>query len=541
MVKLKKRASGLLLHITSLPSGYGIGDLGHQAYDFIDFLKKSGQSYWQILPLNPTSRKKKYSPYASFSAFGANTLLISPSRLYEDGFLNKKDFEDCRFMEMSEGLYPVKNTLIKKLQVPKSNGMQKGSRTGYHYLFVDYKKAACYKKFLLDRAFENFIKHPKKILPAFNAFIQENDNTWLDRHACFYVFNDYFTQKNCAANWRKWPAPIRNRNEYETGHLSASLCDEIKKEKFFQFLFYRQWYDLKKYANERAVKIIGDLPIYVDYNSSDVWSYPEIFKLDRSGKPSFLAGVPPDYFSRTGQLWKNPVYDWDKLKSMDFSWWIKRIEHNFRLFDLVRIDHFRGFIAYWEVPSGSKTAENGWWTDAYPYEFFRTLKYRFGSLPVIAENLGFITEDVEEVMKEFDFPGTKVLQFAFGKEYPYERNLPDHYTENTVVYTGTHDNNTVRGWLEREASPHEKLNLENYVSKKINPSNISEVFVKLAMSSRANLSIIPIQDILGLGNRARMNHPSTTSGNWQWQACTEMFSDENAERLLKFTSEYGRG
>ena len=517
-----KRASGILLHITSLPSIFGTGDLGPQAYFFIDFLKSAGQSCWQILPLNPVSSQKKYSPYASYSAFGANTLLISPEKLYTDGFLNKKDFEDAGLPGALEGC---------------ANSLHGSSK---QYCFTDYKKASLLKTFLLGRAYSNFCRHTGKYKNGFEEFIQSNDSMWLKNHAMFSAFYNYFSQKIKVASWARWPVAIRNNIKKETGLLAKKLEDEIRKEKFFQYLFYSQWESLKNYANSKSVKIIGDLPIYIDFNSADAWSRPEIFKLDNRGLPAFLAGVPPDYFSSTGQLWKNPVYDWEELKKQGFAWWIKRMEHNFRLFDLVRIDHFRGFIAYWEVPSSCRTAENGKWVKAYPYEFFGTLKDKYKDLPVIAENLGVITEDVEEVMKYFGFPGIKVLQFAFGSGYPHGSNLPGNFSRENVVYTGTHDNNTVKGWYQKEALDIEKKNIENYVSGPVDADSVSDVFIKIAMSSDATLAVIPIQDFSGLGEKARMNRPATTSGNWLWQAHPEMFSESAAGKILAITTINGR-
>jgi len=404
------------------------------------------------------------------------------------------------------------------------------------YCYTDYKKASLLKSFLLGRAYINFCRRSINLENGFEEFIQLNDSIWLENHARFIAFYHYFSQKIKVGSWARWPAEIRNNIKKETGLLAKKLEDEIRKEKFFQYLFYSQWQSLKNHANSHSIKIIGDLPIYIDFNSADAWSRPEIFKLDSKGMPAFLAGVPPDYFSSTGQLWKNPVYNWEKLKKQGFSWWIKRMEHNFMLFDIVRIDHFRGFIAYWEVPSSCRTAENGKWVKAYPYEFFGTLKDKFKELPVIAENLGVITEDVEEVMKYFGFPGIKVLQFAFGSDYPHGSNLPGNFSQDNVIYTGTHDNNTVMGWYQKEASDFEKKNIENYVSGPVDAVAISEVFIKIAMSSDAKLAIIPMQDFLGLGEKARMNRPATTSGNWLWQAHRDMFSESAARKILDITT-----
>lgn len=522
MTVLNKRASGILLHITSLPSLFGTGDMGPEAYAFIDFLKKAGQSFWQILPLNPVSSQKKFSPYASYSAFGSNTLLISPIKLYADGFLNKKDFEDSG-----------QSKALKKFETGSFD------RQKNKYVYADYKKASALKDFLFERAYENFIKNPSGARNGFEDFVDKN-SSWLNNHSRFKAFYDYFRQKTGAGSWIKWTQQISSNVQKETECLANKLKTEISKERFLQYIFHSQWNQLKKYANDNLLKIIGDLPIYIDHNSADVWAFPEIFKLDKKGMPAFLAGVPPDYFSSTGQLWKNPVYNWDALKNSGFSWWIKRMEHNFAMLDIVRIDHFRGFIAYWEVPSSCRTAVNGKWVKAYPYEFFGTLKEKFGDIPVIAENLGVITEDVEDVMKYFDFPGIKVLQFAFGSDYPHSDSLPGNIGPENVLYTGTHDNNTSRGWFEDEASDDEKRNISDFISGPVSPDLISDVFIEIAMSSEAKLSIIPMQDFMGLDSRARMNHPGTTSQNWKWQTDGEMFSDSLAAKILKITVEYGR-
>jgi len=311
-------------------------------------------------------------------------------------------------------------------------------------------------------------------------------------------------------------------------------------EKFLQYLFFKQWFSLKNYCNSKNIQIIGDVPIYVSFDSVDVWANPGIFKLDKKKMPTFIAGVPPDYFSKTGQLWENPVYRWDVLKETRYSWWVKRIEHNLRLFDVIRLDHFRGFVAYWEVPANEKTAINGKWIEVPAEDFFSTLLKHFPNLAIIAEDLGFITPDVIEVIDHFRFPGMKLLIFAFGDDFPKSSYLPHNHTKNCVVYTGTHDNNTVKGWWRREASPEDRKRLFKYIGREVEEGNIQWEFIRLAMMSVADMVIIPMQDILGLGEEARMNLPATAEGNWEWRLIPEQLTPSLAKRLSEMTEIYGR-
>jgi len=503
---LNKRASGILMHITSLPSAYGIGDLGRPSLDFIDFLRNSCQSFWQVLPLNPTSLSRGNSPYASSSAFAGNTLLISPDLLYEEGLLIKNNIEELKTLKKT----------------------------------VDYNYVTVSKEKIFNSAFNTFRSKKSELLQQYEDFCQQNGNKWLDDFADFTVFRDYFHKKFNIFSWNQWPDGIKNRDLHELKVLKAELAEAIQKEKFLQFIFFKQWQNIKSHASRNGIRIIGDLPIYVDYESADVWSNPSIFKLGEDGQPEFVSGVPPDYFSSDGQLWNNPVFDWEELKSCDFYWWNRRIEHNLRLFDAIRIDHFRGLVAYWEIPKGSKTAKNGKWIKGKPEEFFKNLYRKFKDLPLIAENLGVITSDVTEIMKKFGFPGVNVLQFAFGKDYPYSEHLPRNIDRNCLAYTGTHDNNTVRGWFEEDISNIERENLSEYLGKEVKANIVSMDLIKLAMASRAAIAIIPMQDILELGSRARMNHPSIPEGNWIWRAVRDMFSKTLEERLCSIAGAYGR-
>jgi 4-alpha-glucanotransferase len=497
---MKRRGSGILLHITSLPSPYGIGDLGPWAYKFVDFLSETKQSFWQILPLNPISGAFGNSPYSSPSAFAGNPLLISPDLLVEDGFLSKSDIE-------GDSSFPNER--------------------------VDYTAVTEYKYKLLGTAYENYKKRGKDY--EFERFSSEN-SYWLDDYALFISIKEYFNR----IVWSDWPEDIRNRNEGAIKEWKEKLKDRVLMGKFFQYIFFKQWFSLKTYCKGKSIRIIGDVPIYVNYDSSDVWTNPQIFKLDNNKRPTSVAGVPPDYFSKTGQLWGNPVYRWDVLRESGYLWWIKRIEHNLKLFDIIRLDHFRGFVAYWEVPAVEKTAINGRWIEVPVEDFFKTLFKRFPFLPVIAEDLGLITPDVREIINRFEFPGMTVLLFAFGDDFPNGAYLPHNYTKNCVVYTGTHDNNTVKGWFTREARPEDRKRIFEYIGREVKEENIHWEFIRLAMMSVANMAIIPIQDILGLGEEAKMNLPSTPQGNWEWRLIPNQITHSAIEKFREMTEIYGR-
>jgi len=488
-----KRGSGILLHITSLPSKCAIGDLGPAAYEFADFLERTNQKYWQVLPLNPTNMINCNSPYSSVSAFAVNTLLISPQILVDEGLLDKDDLNSLLNLSSKrvdyESVYEIKDKLFRKAYVKfKSLGDQ----------------------------------------PAYNKFCQEHDS-WLNDYARFIVFKEKFDKKS----WSEWPKEIRDRNAAALSELEAECKDDLDREKFFQYLFYRQWFELKKYCNQKGIALIGDIPIYVTYDSVDVWTNSDIFKLDSEKSPEFLAGVPPDYFSETGQLWGNPVYDWEVLKRSDYEWWVKRIEHNLHLFDIARIDHFRGFIDFWQVPRGEDTAINGSWEKAPAIDFFDTLLKRFTDLPIIAEDLGIITDDVKNTIKHFNFPGMKILLFAFYEDLKKHPYLPHNYIKNCVAYTGTHDNNTVRGWFENELTAKDKKKLSEYlkIDTDINVQSLHWDLIELLMNSVADMVILPMQDILGLGQSERMNLPGTAQGNWGWRLAAQQI-DENSEKKL---------
>jgi 4-alpha-glucanotransferase len=499
---MDKRGSGILLHISSLPSPYGIGDLGPQAYRFTDLLALTKQRYWQILPLNPTNPLYGNSPYSSISAFAGNTLLISPDLLFEEGLLSKEDLEP---------ISPLPETRC------------------------DFPTVIPYKERLLEQAYLHFIRDGRG-RESLEAFSLEN-KSWLEDYSLFVIMKRRLDGKA----WNQWPKEWRDRNLESLKAMKKECHDQLEKEKFCQYLFFKQWHSLKAYCQEKGVRLFGDLPIYVSFDSADVWANPGLFKLDKEKRPTFVSGVPPDYFSETGQLWGNPVYRWNVLRKNGFRWWIERMAHHLKLFDALRIDHFRGLVAYWEIPANEKTAINGKWVKVPVNDFLNTLKRHFPFLPIVAEDLGVITPDVREVMNRFALPGMKVLVFAFGEDHPMHPYLPHTYEKNFLVYTGTHDNNTVCGWFEREASPDDKRRLFRYLGREVSAEDAPWALIRLAMMSVANMVIVPMQDILGLGEEARMNRPSVPHGNWEWRLLSEQITPSVSQRLLEMTETYGRG
>lgn len=498
---MNKRGSGILLAVTSLPSSYGIGDLGATAYRFVDFLADAGQCYWQILPLNPTSVSQGNSPYNSCSAFAGNHILISPDLLIEEGLLLKSDIKgDASFTDIK----------------------------------VDYRAVTEVKERILRIAYENFMNREETDY-EFERFCNENAY-WLDDYSLFVSLKENFE----GVVWNDWPEDLRDRKKEALKDWKDRLMDRVMMEKFFQYIFFRQWVSLKKYCNSRDIKIIGDIPIYVIYDSSDVWANPELFKLDDEKLPLFVSGVPPDYFSKTGQFWGNPVYNWEVLKRTGYSWWLNRIGYNQKLYDVVRLDHFRGFIACWEIPAGEITAVKGKWVGAPAEGFFDTLLRSFPDLTVIAEDLGIITPDVREIMNTFGFPGMKLLIFAFGEDLPENPYITHNYNKNCVVYTGTHDNNTIKGWFRNELSYEDRKRLFRYLGHEVSEDTIHHELIRLAMMSVADTVIIPMQDILGLGEEARMNTPSTSKNNWEWMLAREQITSALAEELSEMTAIYGR-
>ena len=494
------RGSGILLHITSLPSVYGIGDFGPSAYQFVEALAEARQHYWQILPLNPTRVEHASSPYYSPSASGMNTLLISPDQLVRDGFLRRADLEPVPCF-------------------PEDR--------------VAYEAVAWYKDRLFSVAYERFLHSgPEREYEEFSRLNAQ----WLDDHALFVALNEHFRGQE----WSQWPLEVRLRRPGSLDEMRDLLADRVQKEKFLQYLAARQWSALHRYCTDRGIQVIGDIPIYVAYDSVDVWKDPEIFKLDKGLRPTAVAGVPPDVFSKTGQLWGNPVYDWPTLRDRNYDWWMRRVRRSAELYDLFRIDHFRAFADYYEIPAGDKTAEHGTWVDGPGADFFEVLARQFPCFAIVAEDLGVNTPAVQELLDRFGFPGMKILLFAFGEELPRSAHIPHNYVPNLVCYTGTHDNNTARGWFEEEASWEDKQRLFAYIGRGVTADEISRELVLLAMRSVARISIIPMQDILGLGAEARMNYPSTTEGNWEWRMTSAEFEDAPLDHLRRITELCGR-
>ncbi len=496
-----ERSSGILLHITSLPSSFGIGDIGPAAYEFLDFLKAAGNHYWQLLPLNPTDEIYNHSPYSSHSAFAGNPLLISPILLERAGYVNLKDFP-----------------------APKDHEPGK----------VNFKEVVVYKEQLFDAVFQSF-KRKKKKDPAFQSFCEEHA-FWLDDYSLYLALRSRFNDNS----WVSWPAELRDRNPEALKRAEKELNEEIEKEKFEQFLFFSQWADFMKAAHEKKVLLIGDIPFYINHDSADCWANPHYFKLDENRQPLKVSGVPPDLFSKTGQLWGTPVFDWKELKRNNYDWWLRRIGQNLLLYDLVRLDHFRAFSAYWEVPAQDKTAMHGKWVKTPGTDFFRTLKKEFPDMPFIAEDLGSLDQPVFDLLKRFDFPGMKVLQFAFGDHKAENPYLPFNHLPHNLVYTGTHDNNTSRGWF-KETGKSEKEHLKAYAGVNVTANNAHRVLHRLALQSPARVAIVPMQDIIGLGKEGLMNIPGSTEGNWTWRmTANQIPGPQETEELCRQNEVYGR-
>ncbi len=487
------RSSGILLHPTSLPGRYGIGELGDEARDFLDFLVGAGQRRWQVLPLGPTGFGD--SPYQSFSAFAGNPLLISTARLRRDGLLTDDDLAEL------PALSPAT---------------------------VDYGRLIPHKTALLHRAYAR-AKTAGQAEPSGLA-----DLDWLDDYALFMALKD----RHGGAVWSAWEPALVRRDPAALAAARDELADEIGVYRFCQGRFFADWHALKREANARGVAIVGDLPIFVAYDSVDLWVNQDLFFLDEQARPTVVAGVPPDYFSATGQLWGNPLYRWEAMARDGYAWWVARLRASLRLFDRVRIDHFRGFAAYWEIPADEPTAINGRWVDGPGAAFFEATRAQLGTMPIIAEDLGLITDDVIALRDQFAFPGMKVLQFApSGADNLY---LPHHYEPNCVVYTGTHDNDTTRGWW-HTASAEERTFMARYLGQRPTEETIAWQLIRLAFGSVARTAIVPLQDILGLGAEARMNTPGTGQDNWAWRYDPALLTTAIQGRLHDLTKLYSRG
>jgi 4-alpha-glucanotransferase len=491
------RSSGILLHPTSLPSRFGIGDLGPEAYKFADFLVEAGQTLWQVLPLGPTGYGD--SPYAAYSAFAGNTLLISPERLVDDGLLDQDALAET----------PVGP--------------------------VDYGFAYDLKDKLLARAYQNFQNTDNTDLRSEFAAFSREQAQWLDDYALFRALKD----EHGGVAWTEWD-PIPGARE--------RLDSQIEAYKFSQFLFFRQWSALRSYCHDRGIKIIGDFPIFVAHDSADVWINPEQFKLDAKGKPLVVAGVPPDYFSSTGQLWGNPLYNWERMQADGFKWWIQRVRAIFAMVDIARVDHFRGFAACWEIPAGDNTAERGEWVNAPGRELFNSIRQALGELPIIAEDLGVITPDVNALRDELGFPGMRVLQFGFGGDPKQSVDLPHNYVRNVVAYTGTHDNDTAVGWFQSvagEGSMRTATQIDEqrqFCLQYLNTTGdgIHWDFIRAVWASVADRAIAPLQDVLGLRSEARMNLPNSKTGNWSWRYEPGVLTKDMTLKLRELNRLYGR-
>ena len=494
------RASGVLLPIFSLSSKYGIGCFSKEAYDFVDWLRDAGQTFWQILPICPTGFGD--SPYQSFSTFAGNPYFISLDALVEEGVLTQEEVDAVDF----------------------------GSDEGK----IDYGKLYVGRYPLLRKAYErsNISENA-----AYQHFIHEN-GWWLSDYALFMAVKNFFGGQN----WSQWPQDIRLRYGYSLDYYRRELYFDIEFQQYMQFKFFEQYHALKNYANEKGIRLVGDIPIYVAMDSADTWSHPELFRLNEENVPEAVAGCPPDGFSATGQLWGNPLYRWDYHKDTDYQWWVTRMWYAFQLYDVTRIDHFRGFDEYYAIPYGAETAATGHWEKGPGMDLFGSIEYQLGKHEVIAEDLGYMTDSVRQLVKDSGFPGMKVLEFAFdardtGAASDY---LPHNYPENCVAYTGTHDNETLVSWL-KTITPGERQMVRDYLCDQHTPVKLlHKSMIAMAMRSKAKYCIIPLQDYLGLDNSARINHPSTTGANWAWRVKKDQLSDDLQTEIGDIARRYGR-
>ncbi len=494
---IKMRKCGVLLPITSLPSKYGIGSFSKEAYQFIDQLKKAGQHYWQILPLGPTGYGD--SPYQSFSTFAGNPYFIDLEQLVEEGLLEAKDCDAVNF--------------------------------GENERYVDYGTIYNERFKVLEKAFQNFdTKSNKKFLD-----FCKKEKAWLHDYAMYMAIKNSFG----GVGFIEWDDSIRFRENAAIAKYEKKLKKEIEFCKFMQFEFAMQWKKLKKYANKKGIKIIGDIPIYVAFDSADTWANPELFQFTKEGLPKGVAGCPPDAFSETGQLWGNPLYDWKYHKKTGYEWWIKRLAHCYQLYDVVRIDHFRGFDEYYAIPYGDSTAEHGKWKKGPGFGIFKAMNDALGEKEIIAEDLGFLTDSVIQLVEDTGYPGMKILQFAFDSREESDY-LPHNYDKNCVVYTGTHDNDTVVSWFEQLVKADKKLALKYIGVDELKGDDVQWAFIRMAMASTAQTCIIPMQDYLGLGNDARINLPSTVGMNWKWRLSEQDITKELLKEMKRVSVLYGR-
>lgn len=496
------RRAGVLLHISSLPAAFGVGDLGPEAYAFASFLARAGQQYWQLLPLGPTAAAYGHSPYAALSSMAGNPLLISPELLVQEKLLRKE--------EVTHYQQPV------------------GSQ-------ADFAQAASIRAALFTKAYQKFCTWPEATRQGYTAFCRRQKH-WLKDFALFVVLKEHHGD----SPWYTWPDPFKFRDKRMLKTFAAAHAAAINRVQWEQYIFSQQWAQLKAHCRQQGIRLFGDLPFYVSYDAADVWANPNLFKLDKALKPAGMAGVPPDYFSTTGQLWGMPVFRWKALKQEGYRWWVRRIRQNMALYDLLRLDHFRAFADYWEVPAGEETAINGRWKKGPGLDFFRTLQKDLGHLPFIAEDLGDISEAVYALRDELKLPGMKVLQFAFGENMGTSAHIPHHYKKNFIAYTGTHDNNTTRGWFQDELDTGGRARVAQYIGQAVAPEQAAETLSRLAYSSVAATVILPWQDIANLDYTARMNTPGATQHNWLWRADPKAFSKAVEKKLLQWCLCYGR-
>lgn len=493
---MTKRSSGVLMHITSLPGKFGIGTFGKSAYDFVDFLEETKQTYWQILPLTTTSYGD--SPYQSFSAVAGNLNLIDFSLLKKDGLLEESDYANVNFGENPEK--------------------------------VDYALLFEARRPILEKAVANTSKN-SEVLAEIEKFEAEN-SSWLADYAEYMAIKESFGYKS----FIHWDEDIKKGEETAREKYRTELQDSIRYYTVTQYFFFKQWLALKEYANEKGIKIIGDMPIYVSADSVEMWTMPELFKVDANNEPLYVAGCPADDFSPTGQLWGNPIYDWEKHKEQGFSWWIYRVQESFKIYDVLRIDHFKGFSDFWQIDKDAENAVNGTWEAGPGIELFQKIKEQLGDLPIVAENLGFIDAKAEKLLDDSGYPGMKILQFAFPGEDNLDR--PHHYTQNSVAYTGTHDNDVVNGWYEK-LSESEKELVSEYLNRR-DDETITEAMIRGICSSVSDYAIVTMQDLLDKDATSRMNVPSTVGGNWEWRMLAEDLTEERKEFLRNITVRYSR-
>ncbi len=494
------RAAGILLSVSSLPGRFGIGCFSKSAYDFVDWLKEAGQTYWQILPLGPTSYGD--SPYQSFSTFAGNPYFISLDELIEEGVLTEKECKNADFGKKADD--------------------------------IDYEKIYKKRYPLLRKAYERSRVSEN---PDYVRFVEEN-RWWLSDYALFMAVKDRFE----GAPWTEWAEDIRLRWQNAMDYYRRELYYDIEFQQYLQYKFFSQWRRLKAYANEKGIRIIGDIPIYVAMDSADAWAHPELFQLDENNVPTAVAGCPPDGFSADGQLWGNPLYRWDYHQNTGYGWWMSRMWYCFQLYDVVRIDHFRGFDEYYSIPFGAENAKDGHWEKGPGIDLFRCMEQRLGRHQVIAEDLGYVTDSVRKLVRESGFPGMKVLEFAFDSRDSGSANdyLPHNYIENSVAYTGTHDNETITGWF-KSITKEERQMARDYLCDQHTPAKeLYQSFIALVMRSSSRACIIPMQDYMGLDNRCRMNQPSTLGKNWKWRLVKGDLSEELKEEILTVTKRYGR-